>query len=103
MLPNKGRGVSHRRSVFSKKDFYFVFGQIHKTVDGVPMRDRQVRVRAKNEVLATEIFKEEFTSKYMPSVECWSRAITRFYTDHREMKEIFPHGEYMAFEQKDAL
>jgi hypothetical protein len=97
MYKNKDHGVYRSRGVFSKKDFYFVFGQIHTTVDGVPMRDRWVRVRAKNVVIATEIFKEEFTSKYMPSVESWSRTISNLYSDHRE---VFPLGEYMAFEQK---
>jgi hypothetical protein len=64
------------------------------------MKDRWVRVRAKNDVIATEIFRNEFTSKYMPSVESWSRIIPNLYSDH---PEVFPLGEYMSFEQKYSM
>jgi hypothetical protein len=64
------------------------------------MKDRWVRVRAKNDVIATEIFRNEFTSKYMPSVESWSRIIPNLYLDYRE---VFPLGEYMSFEQKYSM
>jgi hypothetical protein len=100
MSKNKNNGVYRAKSVYSKKDFYFVFGQIHETVDGVPMKDRWVRVRAKNDVIATEIFRNEFTSKYMPSVESWSRIIPNLYLDYRE---VFSLGEYMSFEQKYSM
>jgi hypothetical protein len=64
------------------------------------MKDRWVRVRAKNDVIATEIFRNEFTSKYMPSVESWSRIIPNLYLDYRE---VFSLGEYMSFEQKYSM
>lgn len=107
---NNNDGVIRRRSVFSKKDYYFIFGQIHHTVDGVPMKDRWVRVRARNEHDAKIIFENEFTSKYMPSVNSYSRSVPQkiMYGGELPDKEkslfnlfsIFPKGEYMFFDQK---
>ena len=105
MLQNKDRGVSDRRSVFSRKDFYFIFGQIDTTVDGVPMKDRWVRVRARNMEDATKIFITEFASKFMPSVNHWSRAIPENVISNWDFQKevIFTEGEYRFFLQKDAL
>ncbi len=104
---NNNDGVIRRRSVFSKKDYYFLFGQMHKTVDGVTMKDRWVRVRARNERDAKIVFENEFTSKYMPSVNSYSRSVSKKIMYGRKISNswldplsIFPEGEYMFFDQK---
>ena len=107
-MNNNNDGVIRRRSVFSKKDYYFIFGQIHHTVDGVPMKDRWVRVRARNERDAKIVFENEFTSKYMPSVNSYSRSVPKkiMYGGDKGKSlfgptlSIFPKGEYMFFDQK---
>ena len=106
-MNNNNDGVIRRRSVFSKKDYYFIFGQIHHTVDGVTMKDRWVRVRARNERDAKIIFENEFTSKYMPSVNSYSRSVPKKIMYDRKNSNswldplsIFPDGEYMFFDQK---
>lgn len=110
-MNNNNDGVIRRRSVFSKRDYYFLFGQTHKTVDGVTMKDRWVRVRARNERDAKIVFENEFTSKYMPSVNSYSRSVSKkiMYGGELPDKEkssfniplwIFPDGEYMFFDQK---
>lgn len=95
---NNNDGVIRRRSVFSKRDYYFIFGQIHHTVDGVPMKDRWVRVRARNGHDAEMIFENEFTSKYMPSVNSYSRWLPKL--DDMDKSLFFHKEEYMFFEQK---
>lgn len=104
---NNNDGVIRRRSVFSKKDYYFLFGQTHKTVDGVSMKDSWVRVRARNERDAKIVFENEFTSKYMPSVNSYSRSVPKKIMYGRKISNswldplsIFPEGEYMFFDQK---
>ena len=81
---------------YIKKNFYFTFGQIHETLDGVPMKDRFVRVRAENEEVAKEIFIREFTSKKMEDENKFSYS----YPENRFDARFYPLGEYALFEQE---
>jgi uncharacterized protein YhbP (UPF0306 family) len=81
---------------YIKKNYYFTFGQIHETVDGVPMRDRFVRVRAENEEVAREIFIKEFTSKRMQAEDKFAFS----YPENRFDDRFYPLGEYALFEQE---
>jgi hypothetical protein len=71
------------------------------------MKDRWVRVRARNERDAKIVFENEFTSKYMPSVNSYSRSVPKKIMYGRKISNswldplsIFPEGEYMFFDQK---
>jgi chromosome condensin MukBEF complex kleisin-like MukF subunit len=81
---------------YIKKPYYFTFGQAHRTLDGVPMRDYHVLVRAENEEVAREIFIEKFTKVRMPS---WNMFFTSYQETHFK-PEFFPLGEYARFEQE---
>lgn len=80
---------------YIKKNFYFTFGQDHKTVDNVPMKDYHVLVRAENEQVAREIFIEKFSKVRMPS---WDKFATSYPEKHFKA-DFFPLGEYARFEQ----
>ena len=80
---------------YIKKNFYFTFGQEHKTVDGVPMKDYHVLVRAENGEIAREIFIEKFTKVRMPS---WDMFFTGYSEKHFDPR-FFPNGEYAKLEQ----
>jgi hypothetical protein len=66
------------------------------------MKDSWVRVRARNERDAKIVFENEFTSKYMPSVNSYSRSVPKkiIYGRKLDPLSIFPEGEYMFFDQK---
>ena len=81
---------------YIKKNYYFTFGQDHKTVDGVPMKDYHVLVRAENEGVAREIFIEKFTKIRMPK---WDMFFTG-YSEKQFEPRFFPLGEYAKFEQE---
>jgi hypothetical protein len=81
---------------YVKKKYYFTFGQDHRTMDGFPMKDYHVLVRAENEEIAREIFIENFMKVRMPS---WDRFATS-YTENHFKHQFFPLGEYARFEQE---
>ena len=81
---------------YIKKNYYFTFGQDHRTMDGVPMKDYHVLVRAENEGVSREIFIEKFTKVKMPS---WDMFFTGYSEKEFEPK-FFPKGEYARFEQE---
>jgi hypothetical protein len=81
---------------FIKKNFYFTFGQDHRTVDNVPMKDYHVLVKAENEEVAREIFIERFMKVKMPA---WDKFATSYPENHFKAV-FFPLGEYDKFEQE---
>jgi len=81
---------------YIKKNYYFTFGQDHRTMAGVPMKDYHVLVRAENEGIAREIFIEKFMKEKMPS---WDKFATSYPEKHFK-SEFFPLGEYARFEQE---
>ena len=81
---------------YIKKNYYFSFGQGHITLDGVPMKDRYVLVRAENENMAIKIFKEKFSSKRMQDENKYST----YYPERYFEPQFFPLGEYARFEQE---
>ena len=81
---------------YIKKNYYFTFGQDHKTVDDVPMKDYHVLVLAENEEVAREIFIERFMKERMPA---WDKFATSYPENHFK-SQFFPLGEYAKFIQE---
>ncbi len=72
--------------------YYFTFGQIHETKDGVGLKDFWVRVIAPSYDDARAQFCEIFTSEFMVSPDKWA-----FQYDHERFEKYrpsFPKGEY---------
>lgn len=76
-------------------DFYFTFGQRHFTKNGVPMKDRWVRIiiESKNkdsdQKFSRELI-EEWALENMGNKDLWSMQ----YTEEEFNDEFFPKGEY---------
>ena len=78
-------------------NYYFTFGQVHKTIYGRPMKDYWVTVVADDWHKAREVFCELFSSKHMPAVDKWAFQ----YKEEDFDKSIFPLGEYCKITQGD--
>ena len=72
------------------KDFYFTFGSVHFTKEGVCMYPYYVRVTAIDYATARYAFIEKFSSVHMHASDRWA---FQYEEDQFEFK-YFPGGEY---------
>lgn len=81
----------------AKNNYYFTFGQVHRTIDGISMKDNWVRVIAKDYISARKIFIEQFSSINMESPDKWAFQ----YEEDDFNPNFFPSGEYLLLTEKD--
>lgn len=78
----------------SKNNYYFTFGQAHKSLTGKLMKDCWVRVQATSYDKARTCFVEKFCIPYMGDSGMWSSQ----YEESSFRKELFPDGEHTVLE-----
>ena len=78
------------------KNYFFTFGQNHRTHAGEPMKDYWVKVTASSYGKARELFIEEFSSRYMPQSDSWAFQ----YSEKQFTSAYFYKGEYTSILEK---
>lgn len=72
------------------KNYYFTFGQHHRLIDGYPMKDHWVRIKAHDAMRARLLFVTDFSSQNMESSDKWAFQ----YEEEKFDKSYYPKGEY---------
>jgi hypothetical protein len=72
-------------------NYYFTFGQNHTLLDGYPMCDHWIHVKAFDYSRAREVFIKEFASQYLEANDKWGFQ----YDDSNFHPEYFPKGMYI--------